>query len=148
MTPVTDHERFETLLNKAVDGLLTPAERRELDAHLKTCATCSAELSDFSAIKETTDAMTARILRDAQIEPLRPSAPTRAVLSLGMLLLLASALLLIDYAGWAIATEPDMPMAIKLGLGLGGAGTLLLFLQVLRTRLRGLHHDPYREIDQ
>lgn len=148
MSPSKNHERYEALLMKAVDGLLTPSERTELDAHLASCPDCAAELCDFMAIKETTDAMTERILADADLEPFRPSAPARTVLSIGFLALLAGGFLLLSYAAYALFVDATVPLVVKVGTGALGAGILVLAAYVLRVRIRSLGRDPYEEIDR
>lgn len=148
MTRGHEHERYEILLVKAVDGQLTAAERRELDAHLLSCAACRAELEDFNLIKETTDAMTQRILSDAAIEPPREPGGVRAALGLGFLLLLAGALLLLGFAGYTLLADAGVPLIVKAGAGALGLGVLVLSAYVVLLRRRAARRDPYREIDQ
>jgi anti-sigma factor RsiW len=148
MSPGSNHERYEELLMKAVDGLLSPSERRELDDHHPDCPSCAAELADFTEIKETTDAMTARILSDVTIEAFRPSPQARSVLSLGFMLLLAGGLLLLGYAAYALFVDVEVPLPVKVGAGAMGAGTLVLAAYVARVRARALGRDPYEKIDR
>ncbi|MBN1946754.1 MAG: zf-HC2 domain-containing protein [Bradymonadales bacterium] len=148
MTHDRPHERYEILLVKAVDGLLSAAERQELDGHLQACATCRAELEDFHQIKETTDMISQRILEEAKIEPPRPTRAARRWLYTGFILVFAGILLLI---GWALASlflDPEVPSIIKVGSGLAGLGALMLFAWVAFIHIRGKRHDPYTEIDQ
>lgn len=42
------HEAFEELISTSLSGELSPAERSQLDAHLRTCAACRATLAAFS----------------------------------------------------------------------------------------------------
>lgn len=142
------HERFEHLLVRATDGLLEPDELAQLERHLEQCERCRDELHDFRRIKEATDAMTARILADASIEPVRPGAATRGVLSLGFLLLAAGALVLVGFAAYLFFFVSPPPLWVRLGVALGALGGLLLLGHVLRVRLRALKRDPYREVDQ
>jgi len=148
MSPTANHQRYEELLMKAVDGLLSPSERRELDEHLQDCPSCAAELADFTEIKETTDAMTARILSDVAIESFRPSPQAKSVLSLGFALLLVGGLLLLGYAAYLLAVDAEVPLPIKIGAGAMGAGTLVLAAYVARVRARALGRDPYEKIDR
>lgn len=143
----TEHERFEILLVKAVDGLIVGEERRELDAHLLQCASCREEFDDFVRIKETTDAMTARILADATIESFREPSSTRVVLRVGFLLFLVGALVLLGFAGFTLFTHAEIPLAVKVGIGGLGLGSLLLLVYVLKVRARARKKDPYKEID-
>jgi len=142
------HERYEILLVKATDGLLDDAELAELEEHLSQCESCRDELHDFRLIKEATDAMSARILADADIEPPRESAATRGVLTIAFLLLLVGGALLYGVAAYLFLRDPQVPLWARLGVGLGGAGALLLLGHVLRLCLRAWRRDPYREIDQ
>lgn len=142
-----EHERFEILLVKAVDEVITPEERRELDAHIQGCERCREELEDFVQIKKTTDSMTARILSDAAIEPPREPAGARAALGLGFFLLLAGALLLLGFAGYTFFADAGVPVVIKAGMGGLGLGVLVLLVYVLKIRARALKKDPYKEID-
>ncbi len=141
-----NHEHYEHLLVKAVDRVLTPEERKELDAHLLTCPACTAELQDFQRIKETTDAMTARIMLDAAIEPPRPSVPAKLWIQACFVALLLGLLLLGGFAVYSLYIDAQVPLIVKVGTGLASLGGLGLLLYVLRLRAAG--KDPYEEIDQ
>ncbi len=141
-------ERIEELLMKATDGVLSAAESEELEALLEAHPERRAELEDYELIMGATDAMRDRIIAGAQIEPPRESASTFALLSLGWLLFFAGLCLIYGWALWALLSDPDTPWHVKGGVGLLGAGLALLFTHVARTRLRGLRHDPYSEIDR
>lgn len=146
---MSDHKRYETLLMKAVDGVISEAEREELEGHMVSCSSCREELDDFSELKATTDAMTARILAHAHIEPPRPGPATRAALSIAWLAMLSGLLLMLAFAGWAFARDPTVPDLIKIGAGLCGLGGAILlgYTLMLRFRARG-GRDPYQEIDR
>jgi anti-sigma factor RsiW len=144
---MSDHERYEILLVKATDGQLDAEERRTLDEHLTGCAACRAELEDFNLIKETTDAMTERILADATIEPPREPGTARGILGLGFVLLLCGALLLLGFAGYTLFSDARVPLIVKAGTGALGLGVLVLSAYVAALRRRAARRDPYKEID-
>lgn len=148
MTTPHNHERYEHLLVKAVDRALSADEKTELQSHLDTCEACAAELSDFELIKEATDAMTSRILHDAEIEPPRLQGGAKLWLNASFLLLLVGALLLVGFAGYALWTDAAVPLVVKLGSGAAALGALGLLAYVLRVRARAFGRDPYEEIDQ
>ena len=141
-----EHSDYEALLMKAVDGVIGADEQRLLDAHIEGCAGCRGELADFLAVKETTDAMTQRILQDARLEPPRERGAVKAIVAYSFGLMLAGALLLLGFGAWVMLTDVEMPLVVKVGAGLGAIGALGLVAVALRTRLRG--RDPYEEIDQ
>ncbi len=62
-----EHERYIEMMSAALDGELSPAERRELDAHLAECPECATlfrELSDQSAALRSLDCDVPADLRD------------------------------------------------------------------------------------
>jgi len=132
----------------AVDGLLSPDERKELDALLAADPERAAELADFEAVKMNTDAIRDRIAASALIEPIRPTPVAKAGLTLAFVLIWMGLLGLYGFAAYQFMVEPKTPVAVKIAGGIFGSGLLILFLSALRTRLRGLKHDPYREIDR
>ena len=73
-----NHEEYEILVMKAVDGQLSAQEQAQLEQHLQSCKDCREELHDFQAIKASTDFVRQRILTDAAYEPLREPALVRA----------------------------------------------------------------------
>jgi anti-sigma factor RsiW len=143
-----NHEHYEHLLVKAVDDALSAEERAELDAHLRTCHACASELKDFQLIKETTDAMTSRIMHDARIEPPRTTGAAKIWIQASLLLLLLGALMLTGFAGYALFADAAVPVVVKIGSAVAAMGGLGLLTYVLRLRARAAGKDPYEEIDQ
>lgn len=141
-------QRREELFVRAVDGCLSAQDERELEAYLEDHPEARAELDDHQQIKDMTDAVVGRILATASIEPPRPTPATKGVLTVGLVLLLAGAVLLFGYALWGLFVAPETPTAIKAGTVLAGTGGLVLFALVFRSRLRAHGHDPYKEIDR
>ena len=107
------HEKYETLLMKVVDGFATDDESRELNRHAEECANCREELASFTKIKETTDAMTARILQSARIDPPRPSPLARMAENSGFFLLLGAFTILSGYAVFEFWNDPEIAPLIK-----------------------------------
>lgn len=147
MTTEAARARAEELLMRAVDGLLTEDEERELETLLEELPGYRDELKDFQEISAMTDAMTRRILMDARIEPIRPPTSTRALVSTSLLLLLAGFLLSTGFAAWSFLADSDVPLVLKVAAGAGGLGLLGLLVHVLRVRRRAQGRDPYQEVD-
>ena len=143
---MSDHSHYEALLMKAVDDVITLDERAELEEHMSGCADCAAELKDFQRIKETTDAMTRRILDHAEIAPPRERGRAEAIVTTSFLLLLIGGVLLLGFAAWTFMTDCTVPAIVKIAGGLAGLGSLIMFGYVLHLRTRS--RDPYQEIDR
>ncbi|MDX9720703.1 MAG: zf-HC2 domain-containing protein [Myxococcota bacterium] len=144
MTKPVDHAYFEQLLMKAVDGVLSAKESALFQQHLAECEACRAEYVDFVAIKESTNALSQRVLLDRQIEP-RP---------MGGVVLVATALMLLAFltmAGMALHRlwlEDALPPVFWLGLGFALLSVAMFAFIAVRSRVRGLRRDPYQDIEQ
>ncbi len=141
-------EHYEALMMKAVDGQLSALEQKELEEYLHEHPEERAALDDFLVIKASTDGLRQRILADALIEPLRPTRAMRGFDGVGLLLVCLGAMILFGFVGYHLMTDPQVPSLLKVGVGFVGMGVLALLMRVLFFRVRGLQHDPYREIDQ
>ncbi|MCA9548948.1 MAG: hypothetical protein KC933_02865 [Myxococcales bacterium] len=139
---------LETLLVKAVDGLLTPDEQARLDAYLAEHPEVGEALEDDMAIKAITDGWAQRIQADADIEPPRPSGPARVVLGTGMVLVVGAVTALMGFALWMTLRDPAVPMLVRAAVAAGAAGAAGLLGYVVKVRLRSLGRDPYREVDR
>lgn len=145
-TPTHDH--FEALLMKAVDGVLTDGEERELRDHLEGCASCREELADFEQITEATDMIRQRILAHARVEPPREGAVTRWLTVSAYFLLIGGFALVYGLSLHGFFVNPEIGLSMKIGAGGLIAGCLVMLATLIPGRLRALKHDPYREIDR
>jgi ferric-dicitrate binding protein FerR (iron transport regulator) len=139
---------LETLLVKAVDGLLTPEEQARLDTYLAAHPEARAALEEDMEIKAITDGWVQRIQADADLEPPRPSGPARAWLGAGMALAVGAGAVLVGFALWMLLTDPEVPAVVRGAVAAGGLGGAALLGYVLKVRLRALGKDPYREVDR
>ena len=74
------------------------------------------------------------------------SVPRRAVHGLGVLLV-AVGLAVLSFAGPILAIQdPEVPFALKAGIGLSIGGSAVLALALVAGRLRDRKHDPYTEV--
>ncbi len=129
-----------------LDGELPGADEGAVREHLRGCRACALEeakyrnlaaLAQVARLPEPTDAETARFWAG-----LYNPAERKA----GWGLLLLGLALLLAYGATELATAPSIPLAVRLGLLTTGVGLFLLFLSVLRLRLRTLPFDPYRNV--
>ena len=141
-------ERYMTLVNRAVDGVLTEAERRELDERHATNPEGAAELEDLLAMKVRTDALMRRIQSTATIEPPRPGVRDRAVIRFGMLATLGGFISLTVLALMSWFVQSDLPAHFRWATGLLWLGLGVLTAYVWSVQRRAAKSDPYEEIDR
>ncbi|HKB14538.1 MAG TPA: hypothetical protein VKF62_00650, partial [Planctomycetota bacterium] len=96
-----------------------------------------AALAKVARLPEPSDAETARFWKGLY---------NRSERRAGWVLLLAGLAVLAAYGATALAVAEAIPLAVRLGLLATGIGLFLLFLSVLRLRLRTLPFDLYRNV--
>ena len=131
-------ERLATLMVKLVDGVATPAEKEELMAHVVDHPELHAELEDQLTLKALTDGWLERLDGDQRSQ--KPALAT----TLGTALLLGGLALMMGFGVAEVLLDPTAPAAIKGGLTLASAGSLLLLFHLVRARI--LARDPYDEV--
>lgn len=137
------------LLSGYVDGELDPSDRELVEAWLETDAAAREEVARLVRLKAFTDHLA---LRPAPAEawdeyPDRP--PQRRVRSLAWLLLTLAVVLLGGFLLLrlgALLLVATIPLVLRLGLFLGGAGLLLLLISVLRERSFTRRRDRYDDV--
>jgi anti-sigma factor RsiW len=148
MSSPSEDEKYEALMMKSVDGVLDPKEARLLEEYLEKHPERREELRDFSQIKEVTDMLTKRILDGARFDTPKESAGSRAVVTLGSVLVVLGLIVLVVYGGYALAVDPTISLAVKIGSAVAGIGAFVLLAHVVRLRLGSAPTDPYKEIDR
>ena len=136
-------ERSLELLMRAVDGLLTADEAAEFDALLARRPELRAELDDMRGVKVRTDALADRIRATAPTE----SPAAKRWITGGTALVVLGIALVAGFGGYMFFGDPEVPMAIRLGVGAMVAGSAGLLGYVLLGMLRS-GKDPYEEIDR
>lgn len=140
--------RWEVLVTKAVDGVISEEEERELEALVAASSERRDELADMRAIKDATDALRARIRASYEVEPPRAGAALRGWWALLAVSAAAGAASAGGYVLWALASDPSAPRPLTWGLiAIALAVSLALGTLALR-RLRSHRRDPYGEIDR
>lgn len=143
-----ESERWEILVNKAVDGVLSEAEERELEALLARSDERQGELADLRAIKDATDGLRERIRAAYRAAPSRTSPPLRvwwAALGAAGALGFVSVL---GYALFALATDASAPRPLAWGVLAMAAAAMLALGTLAVRRLRAQGRDPYEEVDR
>ncbi len=138
--------RYEELMVKVADGAATSAEREELMAHVAGKPELQRELEQHQALSQVTEAWMARLEADLLVDRDQADPGRRLERHLGASLVLVGLVVLV-VAGPLIALfDPEAPLAIRVGLGLGLAGSAVLILNAVRSRLAERQSDAYTEV--
>ena len=139
-------ERLEELMVKAADGIATEAEKRELEQEIEHRPELAAELEVHMNIKSITDGWSQRLeldlVEDAQ------QKQRAAENWIGVSLFLAGISVLLAFGMVELVIDPEVPLWLKTGYGLMGAGTVLLLLSAIRHRMATSKQDKYSEVQR
>lgn len=135
-----------------IDGELTPEERADVEQHLRSCDECKKELEAFQKLKEVTGAMRYADIPEHVWENYWHGLYRRLELGLGWILLSIGVVLLLGFGLFCLIKDfflaPAEPLLVKIGVGAGGLGLIVLLVSIIRERLFAYRHDRYKEIQR
>ena len=139
-------------LSGRVDGELTADQEKLLEEHLRTCPRCRKELDELLKLKEVTSDMRFTDLPDKYWAGYWNVVYNRLERGLGWILLSVGAIILAALGTWEILRDffldPAQPIVLKLAIGSGLLGLIILLISVLRERLFARKHERYEEVER
>jgi anti-sigma factor RsiW len=137
--------RDELLAMAFADGELAGAERDAFEARLSSSPELRAQVTQYQRLAVLERAFCPSEPADHEWAALERELVRRAGRRIGFLLLGLGALAALVWMGWTAASS-SLPTVAKLVLLFVLLGVTILFLVVLRARLRTLPYDPYRDV--
>lgn len=141
-------DEYEVLISGFLDDELDPAQQRVLHEHVQSCSCCRRELDSMKRLVRCTGetfraAEPPPVLWDDFLEGIYNRIERRT----GWLLLNIGLVALAIYGAILFVSEPWATPLVKLLMIVPSAGLILLFVSVLRQRLRAARNDRYsREV--
>jgi anti-sigma factor RsiW len=139
--------REELLAMAYVDGELGERERREFEALLPGRPDLAREVTQLSRLAVIARQMAAPEPMDHEWRRLELDPLQRTGTTVALVLLFVGGVGLLGWLAFELYRS-DLPLVPKLLLAALLAGSALLFLLMLRARLRTLPYDPYTEIQR
>lgn len=143
--PIGQHvnERLSGLL----DGELTQQERQRVSLHLESCATCRADLSHLTALRQRIGkAGLSEIGEDKWRENMNDSG-VQTTRNIGWLMFIGGLLAMAGIALGAFIFDDGISLQDKLIISAVYGGLAILFLSVLRQRLIERKTDKYKDVE-
>ena len=141
-------EQYRELISAYVDGELAAEDSVRLVEHVASCPVCQAELDDVTRLAAGTRALySIRRVPDQALDGFVEGVYARLERRVGWWLLLAGlACLAVEGVFWFV-TEPGTGMRTRALVAVPILGLIVLFVSVLRQRLRRARSDRYsREV--
>jgi len=143
-------EKYRIKLAGYIDDELSPDERQEYENHLEGCAECRNELESFRKLKEVTGAMKYADIPEQVWEGYWAGIYKRLERGLGWIFISIGIILVLSFGGFHLCKDfflnSDEPILLKIGVGSGIVGFIILFVSLLRERLFASKRDRYDEV--
>lgn len=139
-----DCSKYEVLISGYLDGELSPEELAHIEAHLAECPACRHE---FAVMKSLTAGTTAALNgEDLPVEiwdGFLDTVYNRLERKTGWIILILGMIALCAYGIVLFFTEDEISLLAKGLITAPIAGGIVLFLSVLRQRIRAAKTDRY-----
>lgn len=144
-----DRDRAHALMMAAVDGEISPPDRRELDQLILEQPDLAVEWQRFVRLKEVTAGMSLRTPPEETWDRYWASTYRRTERAVGWILLSAGAVVLAAYWLWHVVegllADTDTPVALRAAIVAVGLGLVILAVGVIREKLFTARRDPYQK---
>ena len=134
-------------LSGYIDGELTQQERQQVELHLEDCAECRRLHQELSGLRSHLRDSVGREFGNDRFREAFKSPGNQLLSVLGWLALIAGALLLGIFIVASFLADDSVSAGMKFLIGLPYLGLLLLFVAVLRRRLREARSDKYKDVE-
>ena len=145
-------EQAEMLVMGLLDNELSKEETQAVEQHLASCSRCASKYESFKNLKKDTSEMKFKSLPEVYWDEYWQHVYNRIERSIGWIFFSVGAIIISIITGYTILQEyflnPEEPLGIKIGVGLLGIGTIVLFVSVLREKLMVRSVDKYRSIQR
>jgi len=138
------------LMMAALDGEISPDQRRQLDQLLAGNTALREDWERMSRVKEVTSSMSYREPPEEIWQEYWVSVYNRCERGVGWLLLTLSTVVLLSWTAWeviaAMFADSAMPFFLKLAVLGVSVGAIILLVSVAREKWFVRRKDPYREV--
>ncbi|MFQ5743824.1 MAG: anti-sigma factor family protein [Acidobacteriota bacterium] len=143
-------EEARLLLMAFLDGELAAADVACLEDHLAVCVSCRREERAYRKLKEVTEQMGDEELPVVDLDVAWDGIYRRLERAVGWLLLSIGLLILTGYGTWHLLRDflldTAQPFLLRVGVGAGAAGLIVLLISIGRERWINYHSERYREV--
>ena len=135
-----------------LDNEISEKKKEELLTHIEGCSSCKKVYQKFYFLKKETVKMKFKKLPDIYWDDYWTHVYNRMERSLGWIFVSIGMIVILSYGSYEIMRDfflnPQKPLIIKIGAGTLAAGMVVLFVSVLREKIRIRKVDKYRSVER
>jgi hypothetical protein len=135
-----------------LDNELTTEQQQQLDKHIATCQNCRKEYEELMKLKEVTSDMRFSDLPDRYWAGYWNKIYNRLERGIGWIFVSIGAIILIAFGIWELLNsfflDETVPIALRIGVGFGLLGLIILLVSILREKLFAREHERYKEVQR
>lgn len=142
-------DKKKELLMKAVDGLATASELKELEEFTRNDPVLANEYKAFRKIKEVTDSIKFKEQPDSYWNKYWENIYRSLERKTAWVFSSIGAILILSFAGYQFLRNfftADSPLILKVGVSFAGIGVATLLVSVLREALFARKKERYKEV--
>lgn len=141
-------EEYKSLMMGLMDDELTGEEAVRVNNHLIRCESCREEYGQLKEASGKMEGMGLETPDDKILEKAWKSPHSRLARNFGIVLVVAGWLAMVIYGAYEFLVIKDVESIPKFAFVIMGVGIVVLFITVLRDRIKSYRNDPYKEVDK
>jgi anti-sigma factor RsiW len=147
MTRYDPAEHVGRRLSGYIDGELTQQERQRVERHLEDCNECRQLEQELTELRGRLRDSVRSEISNARFREAFQSPGNQRLSALGWIALVAGALMVGLFIVTRFISDDSVSAGMKFLIGLPYLGLLLLFIAVLRRRVREARTDKYKDVE-
>ncbi len=141
-------EEYKALMMGMMDNELSNEELIRLNDHMSRCASCREEFEQLKKTSSKLDGIDIKKPDEEIVEKAWRSPYSKLTKNFGILLIVAGWLVMILYGAYEFIVTKETASIPKYASVIILVGILILFIAVLRDRIRSYGNDPYKEVEK
>ena len=141
-------EEYKTLMMGLMDNELTEEESVRFNNHMIRCSSCREEYEQLNRTSSKLDGIDIREPDEEIVQKAWRSPYSKLTKNFGILLVVAGWLIMMIYGAYEFIVTKNTESIPKYAFVLIAVGIIILFVTVLRDRIRSYRNDPYKEVDK
>lgn len=141
-------EEYKSLMMGLMDDELTEEEAVRVNNHLIRCESCREEYEQLKQTSGKIEGVGLKAPDEDIVNKAWKSPYSKLTKNFGILLVIAGWLIMMIYGAYEFIVTKEAESIPKYAFVIILIGIAILFITVLRDRIRSYRNDPYKEVDK